>query len=70
MRIAQVAPLYESVPLRGYGGTERVVSYLTEEFVRLANEVTLFASGRFRYAGPAGSSLRASGAVFPCQAGR
>src|SRR3954454_8927810 len=45
MRIAQVAPLYESVPPRCYGGTERVVSYLTEELVRLGHEVTLFASG-------------------------
>src|SRR5262249_9196948 len=45
MRIAQVAPLYESVPPRGYGGTERVVSYLTEELVRQGHEVTLFASG-------------------------
>jgi len=45
MRIAQVAPLYESVPPRMYGGTERVVSYLTEECVRLGHEVTLFASG-------------------------
>src|SRR5438067_3357426 len=44
MRIAQVAPLYESVPPRLYGGTERVVSYLTEEFVRQDHEVTLFAS--------------------------
>jgi glycosyltransferase involved in cell wall biosynthesis len=45
MRIAQVAPLYESVPPRYYGGTERIVSYLTEELVRLGHEVTLFASG-------------------------
>ena len=45
MRIAQVAPLYESVPPQGYGGTERVVSYLTEELVRRGHEVTLFASG-------------------------
>jgi glycosyltransferase involved in cell wall biosynthesis len=45
MRIAQVAPLYESVPPRCYGGTERVVSYLTEELVRQGHEVTLFASG-------------------------
>ena len=43
MRIAQVAPLYESVPPRLYGGTERVVSYLAEELVRLGHEVTLFA---------------------------
>ena len=45
MRIAQVAPLYESCPPQLYGGTERVVSYLTEELVRLGHEVTLFASG-------------------------
>ncbi len=45
MRIAQVAPLYESVPPKLYGGTERVVSYLTEELVRRGHEVTLFASG-------------------------
>jgi glycosyltransferase involved in cell wall biosynthesis len=45
MRIAQVAPLYESVPPTKYGGTERVVSWLTEELVRTGQEVTLFASG-------------------------
>lgn len=45
MKIAQIAPLIESVPPRFYGGTERVVSYLTEELVRLGHEVTLFASG-------------------------
>lgn len=45
MRIAQVAPLYESVPPRLYGGTERVVSYLTEELVKRGHNVTLFASG-------------------------
>jgi glycosyltransferase involved in cell wall biosynthesis len=45
MRIAQVAPLYESVPPRRYGGTERVVSYLTEALVDLGHRVTLFASG-------------------------
>src|ERR1700680_862987 len=45
MRIAQVAPLFESCPPRLYGGTERVVSYVTEELVRLGHEVTLFASG-------------------------
>jgi len=44
MKIAQVAPLIESVPPRLYGGTERVVSYLTEELVRQRHEVTLFAS--------------------------
>ena len=45
MKIAQVAPLFESVPPQGYGGTERVVSYLTEELVRQGHQVTLFASG-------------------------
>ncbi|HQA66697.1 MAG TPA: glycosyltransferase family 4 protein [Aggregatilineales bacterium] len=45
MRIAQVAPLYESVPPRFYGGTERIVAFLTEELVRQGHEVTLFASG-------------------------
>ncbi len=45
MKIAQVAPLYESVPPRLYGGTERVTSYLTEELVRQGHDVTLFASG-------------------------
>jgi glycosyltransferase involved in cell wall biosynthesis len=44
MRIAQVPPLYESVPPQLYGGTERVVSFLTEELVRQGHEVTLFAS--------------------------
>ena len=50
MRIAQVAPLYEPVPPRLYGGTERVVSYLTEELVRRGHDVTLFASGDSRTA--------------------
>ena len=45
MRIAQIAPLYERVPPRLYGGTERIVSYLTEELVRQGHQVTLFASG-------------------------
>ncbi|WP_447976701.1 glycosyltransferase family 4 protein [Candidatus Nitrospira bockiana] len=45
MRIAQVAHLAESIPPRQYGGTERVVSYLTEELVKLGYDVTLFASG-------------------------
>ena len=45
MKIAQIAPLIESVPPRLYGGTERVVSYLTEELVAQGHEVTLFASG-------------------------
>ena len=45
MRIAQIAPLYESVPPKYYGGTERVVSYLVEELVAEGHDVTLFASG-------------------------
>jgi glycosyltransferase involved in cell wall biosynthesis len=45
LRIAQVSPLYESVPPKTYGGTERVVSFLTEELVAQGHEVTLFASG-------------------------
>ncbi|WP_089164541.1 glycosyltransferase family 4 protein [Caballeronia sordidicola] len=45
MRIAQVAPLHEAVPPKLYGGTERVVSYLTDALVDLGHEVTLFASG-------------------------
>src|SRR5438105_14021294 len=45
MRIAQVSPLFESVPPKVYGGTERVVSYITEALVAGGHEVTLFASG-------------------------
>jgi len=45
MKIAQVAPLMESVPPRFYGGTERIASYLTEELVAQGHDVTLFASG-------------------------
>jgi glycosyltransferase involved in cell wall biosynthesis len=45
MRIAQLAPLAEAVPPKLYGGTERVVSWLTEELVEMGHEVTLFASG-------------------------
>ena len=44
MKIAQIAPLMESVPPRLYGGTERIVCYLTDELVRLGHDVTLFAS--------------------------
>ena len=62
MRIAQVAPLYESVPPQYYGGIERVVSYLTEELVRQGHEVTLFASGdsatKARLVAPCRRSLR------------
>ena len=45
MRIAQVAPLYESVPPKYYGGTERIVTYITETLVKMGHEVTLYASG-------------------------
>jgi glycosyltransferase involved in cell wall biosynthesis len=48
LRIALVAPLFESVPPALYGGTERVVSYLAEELVAQGHEVTLFASGDSR----------------------
>ncbi len=58
MRIAQVAPLYESTPPQLYGGTERVVSYLTEELVRQGHDVTLFASG---------DSVTAAELIAPCE---
>ncbi len=62
MRIAQVSPLYESVPPLLYGGTERIVSYLTEELVTMGHEVTLFASGdsqtRARLVSPCSKGLR------------
>ena len=48
MRIAQISPLWEAVPPKLYGGTERVVSFLTEELVALGHDVTLFASGDSR----------------------
>jgi glycosyltransferase involved in cell wall biosynthesis len=50
VRIAQIAPLFESVPPRGYGGTERVVSYLTDALSAQGHDVTLFASGDSRTA--------------------
>lgn len=62
LRIAQVAPLYESVPPRLYGGTERVVHFLTEELVSNGHDVTLFASGdsrtKARLVSPSKRSLR------------
>ena len=62
LRIAIVSPLFESVPPKFYGGTERVVSYLTEELVRLGHQVTLFAAGdsvtRARLRAPVRRSLR------------
>src|SRR3984893_3882854 len=68
LRIAQVAPLYKSVPPTLYGGTERIVSFLTEELVRQGHEVTLFASGDSktcaRLVSPCPRSLRLdSGAI-------
>ncbi len=66
MRIAQVAPLIESVPPLLYGGTERVVAYLTDELVRAGHEVTLFASGDSRtlarLVAPCDAALRLGGA--------
>ena len=58
MRIAQVAPLYERVPPLYYGGTERVVSYLTEELIKQGNDLTLFASG---------DSLTKGRLIAPCE---
>ena len=62
MRIAQVSPLFEAVPPKYYGGTERIVSYLTEELVRRGHQVTLFASGdsetRARLIAPCRRALR------------
>jgi glycosyltransferase involved in cell wall biosynthesis len=67
LRIAQVAPLYESVPPKLYGGTERVVAYLTEELIRRGHDVTLFASGDSTVAAPVQpirpTALRAAGLV-------
>lgn len=72
LRIAQVAPLFESVPPQGYGGTERVVSYLTEALVEAGHEVTLFASGdsvtRARLV-PVGWSSRACGLTADARTG-
>ncbi len=65
MRIAQIAPIIESVPPEKYGGTERVISALTEELVRRGHEVTLFASGdsitKARLSSVFPTSLRESG---------
>src|ERR1043165_2314301 len=58
MKIAQVAPLYERVPPVSYGGTERIVSYLTEELIHAGHDVTLFASG---------DSLTSARLVAPCE---
>lgn len=68
MRIAQVAPLVEAVPPKLYGGTERIVSYLTEELVRSGHDVTLFASGdsctRAKLVGFGKRALRLDAAVL------
>ncbi len=68
MRIAQVAPLLESVPPKGYGGTERVVHSLTEELIHQGHEVTLFASGdsqtNARLCAPCPRSLRTDSSCF------
>lgn len=70
MKIAQVAPLHESVPPRLYGGTERVVSTLTEELVRQGHDVTLYASGDSRTAARlreiCPSALRLENTTLPC----
>jgi glycosyltransferase involved in cell wall biosynthesis len=67
MKIAQIAPLMESVPPRLYGGTERIVSYLTDELVRLGHDVTLFASAdsitAAELVGCASTALRLDGNV-------
>lgn len=64
MKIAQVSPLFESVPPKTYGGIERVVSYLTEELVRQGHDVTLFASGdsitQAKLISPVPESIRSS----------
>jgi glycosyltransferase involved in cell wall biosynthesis len=57
MQIAQIAPLTEAIPPKLYGGTERVISWLTNELVALGHEVDLFASGEFANFGPAGTML-------------
>jgi glycosyltransferase involved in cell wall biosynthesis len=67
MKIAQIAPLMESVPPRLYGGTERIVSYLTDELVRLGHDVTLFATAdsitAAELVGCASTALRLDGNV-------
>lgn len=68
MKIAQVSPLFESVPPKAYGGTERVVSYLTEELVRQGHDVTLFASGdsltQAKLVAPVAASVRPGGTYY------
>lgn len=71
MRIAQLAPNVESVPAKGYGGTELVVSLITEELVRRGHEVTLFASGdsqtKARLVSVTETSLRTNEKILPTQ---
>ena len=65
MKIAQVAPLTEAVPPKLYGGTERIVSYLTDELVALGHDVTLFASGDSITAAKLEAGLAAGAAARP-----
>ena len=62
MRIAQIAPLTEAVPPKLYGGTERVISWLTEALVEAGHELTLFASGDSKTEREAGAGLAARAA--------
>src|ERR1041384_8341381 len=68
MKIAQISPLWERVPPKLYGGTERVVSYITEELVRQGHEVTLFASGdsttSAHLVAPCPKALRLNSGIF------
>ena len=72
MKIAQVSPLWESVPPKMYGGTERVVSYITEELVRQGHDVTLFASGdsltKAKLEAPCNQALRLNTGIFSREA--
>ena len=63
MKIAQVAPLIEAVPPKLYGGTERVVAYLTDALVELGHEVTLVRLWRQLDQGEAGAHLAAGAAL-------
>ena len=69
LRIAQVSPLFESVPPQKYGGTERIVAYLTDELVSRGHDVTLFASGDSETTGrliaPCAHALRLAGCIDP-----
>ena len=65
MKIAQVSPLYEAVPPKLYGGTERVVAHLCDALVELGHEVTLFASAAASSATAASSAMAAAAAAAP-----